>query len=498
EGFVEMPGKFMQDFPDLGLIPGPSISGRITDPTGKPVAGATVQAYRVEYRPLGRTMKFAKSTLTNDLGEYRLFWLPYGFYTVAAGNSKYLSEPWAESLRTSPNAPEPDLGFPLQFYPGVENPGDARLVRVKPTGSWTSETIASFALRERPRFNVKVRPVADPLPANVNLVFVPTGGDVCASRDYFIRANKDGTIDIRDVPVGIYQMVAMRGRDVISPLVPVAVNQDIDDLKLALVPPETIYGTVTFEGMPPQGTFQSFLGDIRVNLTRAGTIVSQVATTLADPRTLNFAIPGLGPGSYYPTIDLPPGAFVKEVRVRKIRRIGAGDGAWTCDAPPDGTYSYLDSHGHLMPLEIPAAVPGNASNDPLCLSMTVSFTGHLGGLAVACGWPGCGPLMAVLFPSSAWRRHDDGGITPPDRIQILSGPAVEFSGVPFDDYRLYAVEYRFADLIFMPDFKDWYTASAASLFYDGREPCGQGTRPAMLNSCVATSPPGEAIEQLLP
>src|SRR4030095_3138682 len=66
----------------LMVTPGGVISGRITD-NGKPVGIAEVYALNVgDYQ--GRLTLFGVlSAKTNDLGEYRMFWVPPGRYYVA-------------------------------------------------------------------------------------------------------------------------------------------------------------------------------------------------------------------------------------------------------------------------------------------------------------------------------------------------------------------------------------------------------------------------------
>ena len=58
------------------LIPASTISGRVMDTNGEPLAGITVQALRSTYDATGkRTLQPASSARTNDLGEYRIYWI---------------------------------------------------------------------------------------------------------------------------------------------------------------------------------------------------------------------------------------------------------------------------------------------------------------------------------------------------------------------------------------------------------------------------------------
>ena len=66
----------------IAMTPTGSIAGRISDRNGQPVGNARVQAFRASYQDGQRVLTGVKEILTNDLGEYRLFWLPPGSYFV--------------------------------------------------------------------------------------------------------------------------------------------------------------------------------------------------------------------------------------------------------------------------------------------------------------------------------------------------------------------------------------------------------------------------------
>jgi beta-lactamase regulating signal transducer with metallopeptidase domain len=68
----------------LAMMPTGSISGRILDRDGEPLGRAQVQALQATYRQGRKILKIVQSVQTNDIGEYRLFWLPPGSYYVSA------------------------------------------------------------------------------------------------------------------------------------------------------------------------------------------------------------------------------------------------------------------------------------------------------------------------------------------------------------------------------------------------------------------------------
>ncbi len=68
----------------LSMSPTGAIAGRIFDSNGEPLGNADVQALRASYARGIRSLMPVQSVQTNDLGEYRLFWLPPGRYYVMA------------------------------------------------------------------------------------------------------------------------------------------------------------------------------------------------------------------------------------------------------------------------------------------------------------------------------------------------------------------------------------------------------------------------------
>src|SRR5215475_3636608 len=68
----------------LQLMPAGTITGRVFDRDGEPLANVNVEALKYSYQEGQRVMNVAQAARTNDLGEYRLFWLQPGQYFVSA------------------------------------------------------------------------------------------------------------------------------------------------------------------------------------------------------------------------------------------------------------------------------------------------------------------------------------------------------------------------------------------------------------------------------
>src|SRR5690606_8916984 len=81
-----------------------TISGRIVDPNGQAIAGATVTATRVE---TGQS----RSVTTNDEGRYRIIELSPGTYTVRAEASGFGSKERIDLVTVSGQNVQLDLGL---------------------------------------------------------------------------------------------------------------------------------------------------------------------------------------------------------------------------------------------------------------------------------------------------------------------------------------------------------------------------------------------------
>ena len=68
----------------IAMTPTGAIAGRVYDQYGDPVVRARVQAMRYVFKEGQRTLAVVETAQTNDLGEYRLFWMQPGQYVVSA------------------------------------------------------------------------------------------------------------------------------------------------------------------------------------------------------------------------------------------------------------------------------------------------------------------------------------------------------------------------------------------------------------------------------
>ena len=106
---------------NLSMVPGAIVGGRIYDANGQVMSNANVQIFTVAYAFGHAVLAPLVAKVTDDRGEYRLFWVPPGDYYLAV----------------TPRPPAPAPGVPASaltvktFYPGVTDIGQARLVSIR-------------------------------------------------------------------------------------------------------------------------------------------------------------------------------------------------------------------------------------------------------------------------------------------------------------------------------------------------------------------------------
>src|SRR5688572_3095173 len=132
----------------VGLTETGAISGRIFNGNGLPFPNVQVQALKYGYEDGRRVLRTVRAMLTDDLGQYRIFWLLPGEYVVMARplrvastysyfdasptggiNIRALAEPTGE-----PIAAAGDSSVPL-FFPGTTMAQSATIVEVRPGGN---------------------------------------------------------------------------------------------------------------------------------------------------------------------------------------------------------------------------------------------------------------------------------------------------------------------------------------------------------------------------
>ncbi|HEX4999377.1 MAG TPA: carboxypeptidase-like regulatory domain-containing protein [Terriglobia bacterium] len=178
-----------QEFKDaaVALTPAGNISGRIVDPFDQPLINVPIQVFRYSYDSTGqRSYQSAGNAVTDDRGEYRIYWLTPGRYylqagSVSAGPNSMLdiaSTMLAPFGASTPNANIMPIPLNYAYYPGVTSVADARPIDLLPGAE-----VGGIDLRLTPRpktFRVRGRlidPRTNMPPANASVTISPQSLD---------------------------------------------------------------------------------------------------------------------------------------------------------------------------------------------------------------------------------------------------------------------------------------------------------------------------------
>jgi hypothetical protein len=213
-----------------------TIAGRIIDLRGEPVGNVHVKALRFSYHDGHAALTSVKSVFTNDLGEYRLGWLPPGQYNVSALHPDAQANPL--------NLPE-NINSATIVGTAVTNAGGMN------GGSFSATDDRDPAVRSR----MGLASGEDHLP-----VYYP------------------GTFDHR-----------------IASAIDVRAGSEMTgyDIAIGAARPASITGYVT-----PWPASDAGPGRMSIQVSRDPSYTYRTVPAPVDPETGSFAIAGLAPGSY--------------------------------------------------------------------------------------------------------------------------------------------------------------------------------------------------------
>jgi hypothetical protein len=115
-------GEKVEQF-DLVLKRAGVITGRVSDASGRPIAGQEIKLARISDNGERQRSSYNSTsvTMTDEQGVYRIFPIPEGRYLVSAGMTP--------SMGIGTQAPQ-DIYYPHTYHPGVSDPSRARVVEV--------------------------------------------------------------------------------------------------------------------------------------------------------------------------------------------------------------------------------------------------------------------------------------------------------------------------------------------------------------------------------
>ena len=482
---------------DLKMLQASVVSGRIINADGEPAAQATVQVYTYQYSNGQRTLAEGKSVQTNDLGEYRLFWLSPGEYFISVTDTgsdddspvgvtdvgqnrggrgalaglRVLSAigdrggNFVQALTGSTTPPvfypgtiDPDAAIPITVPASVEVRGTDFQLRPMRTATVSGRVVAPFPLSQNNNAQFRARgaqgvDVAAPLlqianaPVQLSLNRVGnsrTGlGGLLNLRLGSNPVNADGSFEIKGVAPGEYNLTATardpNGQQYTSRTRVSVGTSDVTNLTVSVKPGVELRGKIILDGTPPQ---QFSMSNLRVSL---------IAEDTAMPGVVNFVTAVGGGGTRGDAIRafLPAGqsemAEVAADGTFTLRDVGAMEYRVRVMGLPQGAYIQAGRIDTTDALNAPFSVDNQGSQ----LQLQLGFApGRVSGtVSDDRGAPASG-VQAVLVPDEARRgRNDAYFAATTDR----SGQYA-FSNVPPGRYKLFAWEDVPAGAYQYPDF----------------------------------------------
>jgi hypothetical protein len=340
-------GQIMKDV-TFKLTPAGTITGRIVDELGEPLPGLTVQILRSTYDQNGkRTLQPVSNAKSNDLGEYRVYFVPPGRYFVSA----LAAAPSFDALLAAAANPGGGAntnevvapGYVQTYFPNTTDYTRAAAIEIQPGGEISG---MNFTMIRQQRFHIKghVVDITTGKPPQIAQLSLSARNSAVAQNplDSILGAavggnnynSADGTFDIRDVAPGSYWLqtlaqglppqgaaqnpagaAAAALASMSTAIQPVEVSgADVDNMAITVGGGLTIPGRIQVEGTPPP----AFGFDrIALQLNPANGVVSlgsilQIARPGSDGA---FSLEKVNAGEYRFAIQgMPPAMYVKSAR----------------------------------------------------------------------------------------------------------------------------------------------------------------------------------------
>ncbi|HET9131320.1 MAG TPA: carboxypeptidase-like regulatory domain-containing protein, partial [Terriglobia bacterium] len=235
----------------VGILPDGAVSGRVVDWDGIPVVGIQVQALTFKQDARGRrTLTVVKSTQTNDLGEYRLYWLPPGPYLVSADTTVSGDATMANVIGLLQGQRLMNLQLIPTYFPNAVDATGATRIDVKPGETFTGAGIRLIDLRKRSISgavsiaSIRGSTVVDLTPRNL----------ASGLRPQTTSANSNGIFRFANIIPGSYVLTAEAtnadGLETFGSMSIDIGNRDIENLSIAMNTGFDLRIRLTIEGRP--------------------------------------------------------------------------------------------------------------------------------------------------------------------------------------------------------------------------------------------------------
>ncbi len=438
---------------NVSITPASNVSGHVRDTSDRPLINVPVQLLRSSYDGSGqRSYVSAGTTITNDRGEYRIYWVTPGRYYLLVGKPSTGSNAF-ESLiavdTTGPNGNEVPSVLGYAFYPGVTEIASARAIDLQPGADVQS---IDLTLVTKPRtFSVRGKVIdgrtgKPPARASV-FVATQTPGLSGAGIDELFGVDgatqnynaKTGTMEIHELLPGTYSVVGVvqdppvAGRpgpqsQAMGMLAVNIANSDVDGLTLTITPALSVPGRIRIDGQLPSGMT---LDRLRIRLVPTGANAQQSLSGLMSAAFYGNSMANVAADGTFRFNNIVPGDY----------RIEINSAAPTAPATGPTSFLSLASGSFLKDVRIdgtdglnnPLRVPSTVSNG-LDIVLGIGGGKLTGAVTDLRNQPVAGARV-VLVPDRGRHRSELFKTATTDPSGVFT-----FSSVPPGDYKVFAWE----------------------------------------------------------
>jgi hypothetical protein len=307
----------------FSLEQAPTMAGRIQTENGEPISNILVEALKAEYGSDGkRTFTALASTLSDDRGDYRLYWMDPGEYVVSAS--------YVPVIKTSVNPIEtrPRIVYAPTYYPNASALTIARHIVLKAD---QNNLTLDFRLIRAPVVTVRGSLTESNHPVST-IVTLQLAGDATRATRYSTKSDALGSFEFKNVAPGSYIATAEipLEKELFKASKHIIVyDRDENNVGLILSPGFPVSGRIVFD----TGAALS-LGGAHSVLNSVDPYLDSF-TSPAIPSNGEFSINSVQPGEYtFDVAGIPEDLYIKSERSAQTNLQGLTLGLGTGSPAP--------------------------------------------------------------------------------------------------------------------------------------------------------------------
>jgi hypothetical protein len=313
---IEVADKQTIDKVDFALPRGGVVTGRVLDEFGDPASDVQVTVMRYQYvQGQRRLVPAGRGSMTNDIGEFRIYGLPPSQYYVAATFRPF-----------GPIAGESDdrTGYAPTYFPGTTNLAEAQRVAIDVGQIAADLTLTLVPTRTARVSGTAIDASGKPLGGAMIMVSQRGGVGIGPGAMVFSAGNQikaDGSFTVIGLAPGEYTLQARRpgqpfdGNGETATASVTVSGADISDIRLIGVRPSAIAGRVTSASRAAQSLRPQTMAVQLLPVDLAGPLPAMGRGAVNDDFSFETKS---GPGRARVNLNLPTGWAIKSIRHRGL------------------------------------------------------------------------------------------------------------------------------------------------------------------------------------